>query len=106
MNATTTHQVFQTSSSSRWQRFKWGSRFLIFLLAIGITVIIITLWRGNTPAMPRLISAREKQVFLDTSSSWLFSQSKIAKQYGGFRSYINEKEVYKSGAYPIPRRFR
>ncbi len=106
MNATTTHQVFQTTSSSRWQRFKWGSRFIIFLLVIGIAVIILTLWRGNTPAMPRLISAREKQVFLDTTSSWLFSQSKIAKQFGGFRSYINEKEIYKHGAYPIPRRFR
>jgi hypothetical protein len=58
MNATTTHQVFQTSSSSRWQRFKWGSRILLFLLVIGIFVVILTLYRGNTPAMPRLISAR------------------------------------------------
>ncbi len=106
MNASTTHQVFQTSSSSRWQRFKWGSRILIFLLAIGVAVVILTLYRGNTPAMPSLISAREKQVFMDTTGSWLFSKSKIAKQFGGFRKYINEKEIYKQGAYPIPRRFR
>lgn len=106
MNATTTHQVFQTSSSSRWQRFKWGSRILLFLLGLGVAVIILTLYRGNTPAMPRLISAREKQVFMDTTGSWLFSQSKIAKQFGGFRKFINEKEIYKHGGYPIPKRFR
>ena len=106
MNATTTHQVFQTSSSSRWQRFKWGSRILLFLLGLGVAVIILTLYRGNTPAMPRLISAREKQVFMDTTGSWLFSQSKIAKQFGGFRKFINENEIYKHGGYPIPKRFR
>ena len=38
--------------------------------------------------------------------SWLFSKSKIGKQYGGFRKFINEKEAYKAGGYPIPRRFR
>jgi len=106
MNATTTHQVFQTSSSSRWQRFKWGSRVLLFLLVLGIAIIILTLYRGNTPAMPRLISAREKQAITDTADSWLNNQSKIAKQFGGFRKYINEKEMYKQGGYPIPKRFR
>jgi len=35
-----------------------------------------------------------------------FSKSKIGRQYGGFRKFINEKEAYKAGGYPIPRRFR
>ncbi|MBS1565434.1 MAG: glycosyltransferase, partial [Bacteroidetes bacterium] len=106
MNATTTHQVFQTSSSSRWQRFKWASRVLLFLLVLGIVIVIITVYRGRTPSLPQLISASEKQAFTDTSASWLFNRSKIAKQFGGFRKYINEKEMYRHGAYPIPRRFR
>ena len=104
--STNSQQVFQTTSSSRWQRFKWGSRFLLFFIAIGIAVIIITLSRGDTPSMPRLISAQEKQVFLDTNSNSLFNKTKIGKQYGGFRKFINEKEMYNRGAYPIAKRFR
>ena len=100
------HQVFQTSTASRWQRFKWGSRFIFFFIAIGIAVITITLSRGDTPLMPRLIADQEKMALLDTSSNSIFSKTKIGKQYGGFRKYINEKEMYNRGAYPIPRRFK
>ena len=62
--------------------------------------------RVYTPNLPSMISAQEKQALLDSTSSWLFSKSKIGRQYGGFRKFINEKEAYKAGAYPIPRRFR
>ncbi len=53
-----------------------------------------------------MISAQEKQALLDSTSNWLFSKSKIGRQYGGFRKFINEKEAYRAGAYPIPKRFR
>ncbi|GAC1592076.1 MAG: hypothetical protein NVS3B8_05770 [Chitinophagaceae bacterium] len=101
-----THQVFQTATASRWQRFKWGSRFIFFFIAIGIAVIIITLSRGDTPLMPRLLGEQEKQALLDTTSNSLFSKTKIGKQYGGFRKYINDKEMYNRGAFPIPKRFK
>src|SRR5262249_32980495 len=38
----------------------------------------------------------------DTSSSFVFNNSKIAQQYGGFRKFINEKEIYQQGKYPLP----
>src|SRR6266700_452628 len=95
-------QVFQTVSPARWQRFKWISRLVLFLFVLAIAVLLITIWRAYTPAMPRLISAREKQVLLDTTSSFVFNNSKIAKQYGGFRKFINEKEFYQQGKYPLP----
>jgi peptidoglycan-N-acetylglucosamine deacetylase len=98
------HQVFQTSSSTRWQRFKWGSRLILFFIIIGIVVIALS--KVDTPSMPRLISAQEKQVLLDTNISSIFSKTKIGQQYGGFRKFINEKEMYSHGAYPIPKRFR
>jgi poly-beta-1,6 N-acetyl-D-glucosamine synthase len=106
MAANSTTQVFQTNSPSRWQRFKWSSRLLLLLIILGIVTIIITLSRVYTPNLPNMISAQEKQALLDSTSSWLFSKSKIAKQYGGFRKFINEKEAYKGGGYPIPKRFR
>ncbi len=100
----TTPQVFQTSSPTRWQSFKWSSRVLLLLLALAIVTVIITLAIvAYKPALP--VFAAEKQVLLDSNSS-LFNHSKIAKQYGGFRKFINEREMYKHGNYPIPKRFR
>ncbi len=98
-------QVFQTATASRWQRFQWASRLLFFFITIGIAVIIITLSRGDTPSMPRLIAEQEKLVRLDTVNS-MVSNTKIGKQYGGYRKYITEKEMYNRGGYPIPRRFK
>ena len=100
------NQVFQTNSPSRWQRVKWGSRLLLFFIVLGIAIIIIALSRVNLPALPKMLSAQEKQVLFDTSNSWLTGKSKIAKQYGGFRKFITEKEVYDRGGFPIPKRFR
>ncbi|HZK62861.1 MAG TPA: polysaccharide deacetylase family protein, partial [Puia sp.] len=105
MAGNSTTQVFQTSSSSRWSRFKWSSRLLALFLVLGIIIIAITLTRVYTPSLPNMLGAKEKEVLLD-SSGWLFNKSKIGRQYGGFRKYINEKEAYKAGGYPIPKKFR
>jgi peptidoglycan-N-acetylglucosamine deacetylase len=106
MAANPTHQVFQTNSASRWQRVKWSSRFFMLIVVLGIATIVITYSKVYTPALPSMISAQAKQIFLDSTSSWLFSNSKIGRQYGGFRKFINEKTAYKAGGYPIPKRFR
>lgn len=100
-----TKQVFQTNNPSRWQRFKWASRLVLFLVIIGIAVTIITLFTAGTPGMPKL-NETEKALLTDTANRYLVSQSKISKQYGGYRKYINEKEMYSRGNYPIPRRFK
>jgi peptidoglycan-N-acetylglucosamine deacetylase len=105
MAGNSTTQVFQTNSSSRWSRFIWSSRLLAFFSVLAVVTILITLTRVYTPSLPNMIGAQEKEALLD-SSSWLFNKSKIAKQYGGFRKFINEKEIYKAGGYPMPRRFR
>jgi peptidoglycan-N-acetylglucosamine deacetylase len=106
MAANPTHQVFQTNSPSRWRRVKWSSRFFMLILVLGLVTTIITLSKVYTPAFPTMISLQAKQIFLDSTSSWLFSKSKIGRQYGGFRKFINEKTAYKAGAYPMPKRFR
>ena len=79
---------------------------MLLFIVLAILTIIITLSRVYTPDLPNMISAQEKQALLDSTSSWLFSKSKIGRQYGGFRKFINEKEAYKGGAYPIPKRYR
>jgi cellulose synthase/poly-beta-1,6-N-acetylglucosamine synthase-like glycosyltransferase/spore germination protein YaaH/peptidoglycan/xylan/chitin deacetylase (PgdA/CDA1 family) len=101
-----TNQIFQTNSPYRWRRFKWSGRVFFLFIILCITIIVITLSRVYIPALPRMMGVQEKQVLLDSTSSWLFSKSKIGRQYGGFRKFINEKEIYRHGGYPIPRRFR
>jgi len=86
-------QVFQTNSSSRWSRFIWSSRLIALFAVLAVVTIIITLSRVYTPSLPNMIGAQEKEALLD-SSSWLFNKSKIGRQYGGFRKYINEKVAY------------
>jgi hypothetical protein len=98
MNAVSVNQVFQTSTSSRWQRFKWASRILLLLTILGITVLAITLQRGYTPALPRLKSQQYKKV-LDSSQSFVYKNSLIARQYGGFRKFINEQQPYQQGEF-------
>jgi cellulose synthase/poly-beta-1,6-N-acetylglucosamine synthase-like glycosyltransferase/spore germination protein YaaH/peptidoglycan/xylan/chitin deacetylase (PgdA/CDA1 family) len=105
MAGNSTTQVFQTSSSSRWSRFIWSSRLIALFVVLAVVTIIITLTRVYTPSFPNMIGAQEKEALLD-SSSWLFNKSKIGRQYGGFRQYINEKVAYKAGGYPTPKRFR
>jgi peptidoglycan-N-acetylglucosamine deacetylase len=105
MAGNSTTQVFQTSSSSRWSRFVWSSRLIALFVVLGVITIVITLSRVYTPSLPNMIGAQEKEALLD-SSSWLFNKSKIGRQYGGFRKYINEKVAYKAGGYPTPKRFR
>jgi hypothetical protein len=106
MAKNSTNQIFQTDSSSRWLRFKWSGRILFLFIVFAIAIIAIAMSRVYTPGLPQFASAQEKQALLDTSSSWLANKSKIFKQYTGFRKFINEKEAYKAGGYPIPRRFR
>ncbi|HZZ75980.1 MAG TPA: polysaccharide deacetylase family protein, partial [Puia sp.] len=104
MPGNSTNQIFQTSSSSRWSRFIWSSRLIALFVVLAVITIIITLTRVYTPSLPNF-GAQEKEALLD-SSSWLFNQSKIGKQYGGFRKFINEKVAYKAGGYPLGKRFK
>ncbi|MBS1934546.1 MAG: glycosyl transferase family 2, partial [Bacteroidetes bacterium] len=106
MATNSANQVFQTDSSSRWQRVKWSTRIFLFFILIAIAVIAIALSSGSLPSLPQFAGVQDKQALLDTSSNWLANKSKIFKQYTGFRKFINEKEAYKAGAYPIPKRFR
>ncbi|MBS1974132.1 MAG: glycosyltransferase, partial [Bacteroidetes bacterium] len=75
--------------------------FLVF----AVIIIAIAMSRVYTPDLPQFAAAQDKQALLDTSSSFA-QKSKILKQYSGFRKFITEKQAYKGGAYPLPKKFR
>ena len=108
MNGNTTptlkRQIFQTNSTGRWRRFKWGGRIFLLFLALGVVILYITISRNYTPALPRI--KEQSQLYkkvLDTGRTFLFKNSLI-EQYGGFRKYINEKVPYRGGAFPGQKR--
>jgi spore germination protein YaaH len=104
MNGNTTptlkRQIFQTNSTGRWQKLKWGGRIFLLLLVLGIVIVCIAVSRNYQPALPRI--KEQSQLYkkvLDTGRTFLFKNSLI-EQYGGFRKYINEKVPYHGGAFP------
>ncbi len=99
MPSDSTRQIFQTASPTRWQSFRWGSRVLFFIFLIALVIISIALWRGYTPSLPQLKSQVYKKLLTDSTTR----NSQIAKEYGGFRKFINDKEANTKGCvFPYP----
>lgn len=86
-----TTQVFQTNSPTRWQRFKWTSRILLFLVFLAILVITITLIRDYKPSIPQLKEKNEAYKKILQTNQAFFRDNKINKQYAGFRKFIDAK---------------
>ncbi|SDW69848.1 poly-beta-1,6 N-acetyl-D-glucosamine synthase [Hydrobacter penzbergensis] len=81
-------QIFQTNNASRWQRTKWGSRLVLFLLLIGATAFVIAYnYSANKP--------QQLPVFQDEIKKKVLQPDKptepITKEYQGIRKFINDK---------------
>jgi len=81
-------QIFQTSNSNRWQRFKWGSRFLIFCLVFAVAVIFIAMKTEFTPQLPMEGVAKKA---LQDRKNFLEKTAKLPKEYAGFQKFINQR---------------
>lgn len=80
------HQIFQTSNPTRWQRFKWGGRLLIFILIITIVAVVIAIRTAVMPTIPIAQSQAFKKI-LETPTT----NDPITKEYQGFRKFIDAK---------------
>jgi peptidoglycan-N-acetylglucosamine deacetylase len=82
-------QIFQTNSSTRWNRFKWISLFLLLAVIVSITILIVALQQVYTPALPHfnnhVMQAANWQP--DTKSN-----SSFKKLAPGFQQYIIDKD--------------
>jgi cellulose synthase/poly-beta-1,6-N-acetylglucosamine synthase-like glycosyltransferase/spore germination protein YaaH/peptidoglycan/xylan/chitin deacetylase (PgdA/CDA1 family) len=81
-------QVFQTSSPTRWQRFKWIGRILLFLLLLAGTIVFFALRNVYTPSLPRLGQVMKTALQADKP---IYAESKLSRKYKGFRSLINAR---------------
>jgi cellulose synthase/poly-beta-1,6-N-acetylglucosamine synthase-like glycosyltransferase/spore germination protein YaaH/peptidoglycan/xylan/chitin deacetylase (PgdA/CDA1 family) len=107
MSPSNGRQVFQTTSPSRWQRFKWSSRVLIVFTVFAVTVLVVTLMRGFLPAIPRLKEeGQQYKKTLDSNKNFVYQSSLIARKYQGFRQFITDKEAhFNNNLYPKNKKF-
>jgi cellulose synthase/poly-beta-1,6-N-acetylglucosamine synthase-like glycosyltransferase/spore germination protein YaaH/peptidoglycan/xylan/chitin deacetylase (PgdA/CDA1 family) len=81
-------QVFQTDTRSRWQRFKWGFRGLLMLIPIAIIIIVIGTYFLYEPDIQLEGKAIKKVLTKGVPS---YRESKLGKEYRGFRKSIDDK---------------
>ncbi|OYY24302.1 MAG: glycosyl transferase family 2, partial [Sphingobacteriia bacterium 35-40-8] len=79
-------QIFQTNNPTRWQRFKWGGRVLLFLMALAIAVVTIALKNMYLPDLPQVRGQVMKEVLQSDKPT-----TELAKNYQGFRKFIDDK---------------
>jgi cellulose synthase/poly-beta-1,6-N-acetylglucosamine synthase-like glycosyltransferase/spore germination protein YaaH/peptidoglycan/xylan/chitin deacetylase (PgdA/CDA1 family) len=91
-------QIFQTDSSNRWQRFKWGSRILLLLIPLAILVLVAWFFTERLPDIPQL--TYKQAIGLD-KENLLSKNSLLAKKYKGFRQYIDQKELTNKALYKV-----
>ncbi|WP_121354493.1 polysaccharide deacetylase family protein [Flavisolibacter nicotianae] len=87
-------QVFQSSTATRWQRVKWGTRILIFLSFILLAALVVALGSdepSKNTGRPRL----QNYVYtrLKDTSSFVYKNSELARKYYGFRKFIDDRDV-------------
>lgn len=83
-------QVFQTSSSSRWQRFKWSTRLFLFLFLCALITLGIAIYKTDREQHDIPLQSRAQKKVLTETNPLLFEGS-MAKRYKGFRKFINEQ---------------
>lgn len=87
-------QIFQTDSTSRWNKFKWSMRFVIFIAVILVAVFITMVIIDNMPNLP----FRQDYRSVVTASKPYLKENKFSKEYKGFRSFFKEKKQHSNYA--------
>ena len=90
--STNPSQIFQTNTKSRWQRFRWLGRLLLFFIVLSAVLFRLYLFVSdktheemNLPLEDRAI----KKVLVDNIPS--YRESNLGKQYRGMRKYIQNR---------------
>ena len=85
-------QVFQTDDKSRWIKFKWSLRVLAVFAAVLVAALVIMLLIDKTPAVPY----KQNYKNIVSADKPYFQETKISKEYKGFRSFIQDKDYHQN----------
>lgn len=90
--STQSQQVFQTSSRSRWRRFKWTFRVLFFVSLFFLVILSVALYRAYNPSLPQLEDkAAQYTKILNLKPGVSLTHSRN-KNYSGFRDILMGKQ--------------
>lgn len=85
------NQIFQTSNTKRWTKFKWSVRILLIIVLFFFSILIIALISGSNPSIPNLeAKAIAYRVKMDPNNPLTFSQT-FNKKYRGFKDFLYKK---------------
>lgn len=85
-------QVFQTEDKTRWIAFKWTMRSILLLSGLLVAAVILMLLIDKVPSIP--YHQNYKNVL--TANKPYLQETKISKEYKGFRDFIKEKDIYQN----------
>lgn len=95
-------QIFQTSTPSRWEKFKWGARVFFAIAIFGVTILVLALIRGYNPSLPSLeVKSKIFADKLDPSNPFTLTSSQN-KKYKGFKNFLeNRYKKHKDSIRPV-----
>ena len=73
-------QVFQTDSTSRWNKFKWTLRIVLFIVALFVAVFVTMLIIDRIPSFPFKEDFRSAVA----ANKPYLKQNKFSREYKGF----------------------
>jgi len=83
-------QVFQTLDVTRWTRFRWTMRLILFLAVILIAALVLMLFIDRSPSLP----FKEDYRSVVTASKPYWQENKLSKQYRGYRDAIKDLKFH------------
>lgn len=83
-------QIFQTDNSTRWKKFKWSLRVIIFILSLFIVALVISFSFDRKPEIP----FRYDYSSVITASKPFLQETKLSKEYKGYRNAISVKKPH------------
>ncbi len=95
-------QIFQTDSTSRWNKFKWSIRLVSFLAILLISVFIVMFIIDGIPNMPFKQDYRS----VVTAQKPYLKDNRISREYKGFRGFFLEKKAHSNYAKEAAKQFR
>lgn len=87
-------QVFQTDSTSRWNKFKWSLRILLLIIVLFAATFVTMLLIDNTSFTP---FKKDFSSAVMASKPYL-RNNKLSKEYKGFRDFFQEEKAYNNYA--------
>lgn len=87
-------QVFQTDSTSRWNKFKWSFRILLLIMVLFAATFVTMFLLDNTSFTP---FKKDFSSAVMANKPYL-RNNKLSREYKGFRDFFQEEKAYNNDA--------